>query len=102
MVNDLSAEAFRTLRRDRRYEAIVSAGANYQYIMMNCERPPLDDVRVRRAIALAIDREEMIEALMLGLARPATGPPGPGVLGLPSPHPPPAPPPWISRGPAGF
>ena len=73
VVNDLAPEAFRSLARDRRYQAIVGDGSNYAYLMMNCAVAPLDDVRVRQAIAFAIDRQEMIDTLVMGLGRPATG-----------------------------
>lgn len=43
------------------------------YLMMHNEDPLLSDVRVRRAIAHAIDREGIIEAKLGGRAVPATG-----------------------------
>jgi len=42
------------------------------YILVNTKKPPLDDVRVRKAIALAINREELTIALH-NLVRPAYG-----------------------------
>jgi len=73
LVNDLAPELFRSLARDRRYQAVVSHGSNYAYLMLNCQSPRLRDVRVRQAIALAIDRKEMRRKLIMGLAREATG-----------------------------
>lgn len=45
----------------------------YSYLMFNTRVAPLDDVRVRQAIALAIDREEIIEYKFRGLAQLASG-----------------------------
>ena len=55
------------------------------------EQPPLDDPRVRRALALTVDRELMAGAVLRGFATPATGglvPPGmPGhVAGIGLPY----------------
>jgi peptide/nickel transport system substrate-binding protein len=46
-------------------------------INMGSDEPPLDDVRVRRAIALSIDREELVALALLGAGAP-TGPFPPG------------------------
>jgi peptide/nickel transport system substrate-binding protein len=43
------------------------------YLMMNNEHPILSDVRVRRAIAYAIDREAIIDAKFHGRARLSSG-----------------------------
>ncbi|WP_116996993.1 ABC transporter substrate-binding protein [Desertimonas flava] len=44
------------------------AGSDYHYFALNQTRPPFDDVRVRQAIATAIDREEITEAATFGAA----------------------------------
>ena len=48
-------------------------GSLLTYMMFNNEDPILDDVRVRRAIAFALDRERVIEAKFSGRAVLATG-----------------------------
>jgi ABC-type oligopeptide transport system substrate-binding subunit/DNA-binding SARP family transcriptional activator len=61
-----------------------------RYVGFNVSRPPFDDRRVRRALALATDRERLADVVLRGYHAPATGgfiPPGmpghsPGI-GLP-------------------
>ncbi len=48
-------------------------GAILTYLMMNNDHPVLGDVRVRRAIALAVDRETIVAAKFDGRAKLATG-----------------------------
>src|SRR5690606_8363240 len=56
-----------------RVEVERGPGALLTYLMMNNRDPLLEDVRVRRAIAHAIDRERVIEAKLGGRAILATG-----------------------------
>ncbi|SDK09869.1 4-phytase / acid phosphatase/peptide/nickel transport system substrate-binding protein [Nonomuraea maritima] len=42
--------------------------------LLNTAAPPLDDVRVRRALAHALDRDTIIKTLRGGLTEPADGP----------------------------
>ena len=48
------------------------------WLAFNTKKPPLDDVRVRQAIAYAVDRNFIINALHRGMSKPATGPIAPG------------------------
>ncbi len=43
------------------------------YYMFNIDRPPVDDVRVRRALAMSIDRRKLIDQLLHGSATPSPG-----------------------------
>lgn len=49
----------------------------YSFIVWNTRRAPFGDTRVRRALTMGIDREEILRALLEGYGRPATGPFGP-------------------------
>ncbi len=48
------------------------------YYRFNMDRPPLDNIKVRKALAMAIDKEQIVENITRGGQIPATGytPPG--------------------------
>lgn len=50
----------------------------YTFLGFNLKDPRFADRRVRRALAHAIDKQELIEAVLLGLGREANGPIRPG------------------------
>ena len=57
------------------------------YVGLNTEHPPLDDVRVRRALNLAVDVERLVAVLERGQATPAAGAVPPPLAGY-RPRPP--------------
>lgn len=61
-------------RKDPDYHLVLNSEGNYVYIAYNQRRPPFDDIRVRRALGMAIDVENLIQYVMYGQARRATGP----------------------------
>jgi peptide/nickel transport system substrate-binding protein len=72
-------------RRQTEYPAFQKAFHRYRYVAnsyaylgFNLRDPRFQDRRVRQAIAHAIDKEEIIEGVLLGLGRPAVGPYKPG------------------------
>jgi peptide/nickel transport system substrate-binding protein len=56
----------------RGLEVMTTPGSTFQYLGFNLQAAPLGDPRVRRAIALAIDRDAIIAHLLKGYARPAS------------------------------
>ena len=50
-------------------------------LVFNTRRPPFDDPQVRRAAALAIDRQEIVDGYLFGFASVADGPVPPGLPG---------------------
>ena len=53
-------------------------GNSYTYLGFNLKRKPFDDVRVRQAINYAIDKQEVIDGVLLGLGEPVASPYKPG------------------------
>ncbi|MGE4291324.1 MAG: peptide-binding protein [Desulfovibrio sp.] len=52
--------------------------SGYTYMAYNLEHPIFSDRRVRRALAHAIDKQEIVKGVLLGLGQPTTGPFQPG------------------------
>ena len=70
-INSLVADTVVALQRDRNLTVMQSPGTIYAYLAMNLRDPTLKDVRVRRAIAYAIDVQPIIHYLLRDEARPA-------------------------------
>ncbi len=51
---------------------------SYTYLGFNLKRAPFDDIRVRQALAYAIDRQELVEGVLLGLGEIIASPYKPG------------------------
>lgn len=53
-------------------DLVTSSGSCSWFILLNHARPPLDDPKVRLALAKSIDREAYAQEIMTGLGVPAT------------------------------
>ncbi|TSB44653.1 glutathione ABC transporter substrate-binding protein [Alkalicoccobacillus porphyridii] len=62
-------------------ELLETESLNISYIGFNTQAEPFDDVRVRRAISMAINSEDIVNNLFNGYGIPAEGPMAPGVIG---------------------
>jgi ABC-type transport system substrate-binding protein len=71
------------LAKDKGYSVYTGAGRTGQlaYVGFTAKIPPLNDVRVRRAIGYAIDRDAMVDIGFNGLVKSSTCPVAPGLLG---------------------
>ena len=58
------------LRQDPRFSVQTGSTAGKGILALNHRRKPLDDVRVRRALAAGIDRQAFIDGVLDGLAKP--------------------------------
>ncbi|WP_459717246.1 ABC transporter substrate-binding protein [Paraburkholderia sp. 2C] len=66
--------ALPAIRQDNRLVLQAQAGLNIGYLAMNTEKPPFNNVLVRRAVAHALNRQAYIDAVFLGNAKPAINP----------------------------
>lgn len=55
------------------------AGLNSYYLGLNCTRPPFSDLRVRKAVNMAIDRQRILSTLFEKRGLLASGPIPPGI-----------------------
>ena len=67
----LSPDAVKRLEQDPNLQVKTFNGSNVFLLTINTSAPPLDNAKVRQAIAYAIDRETMIKTLLQGLGKAA-------------------------------
>jgi peptide/nickel transport system substrate-binding protein len=72
-MDSLPPDMVEALRGNDNVDTLQAPGTNYQYVAFNLKDPAFSDVRVRRAIAHAIDRAKIVEFLFRNQARLATG-----------------------------
>jgi peptide/nickel transport system substrate-binding protein len=70
-IDALPGDMVATFARQPQLQVERAPGTGYQYLAMNLRDPILQDVRVRQALAYAIDREPILHYLWRDLARPA-------------------------------
>ena len=63
-------QAVKQLQGDKRFTVAIGDTAGKGILAINNKRKPFDDVRVRRAVALAIDRAAFIDGVLEGLGKP--------------------------------
>ncbi len=63
------------LRQDNRFRIMpIAIPGQPLGLMLNTQRPPLEDVRVRQALLFATDRTTIVQTIFGGESPPATGP----------------------------
>jgi peptide/nickel transport system substrate-binding protein len=69
------------IERDKALKLITGPGLNVCYLAFNCERPPLTDRYLRRAIAAAINKRDLVDIVYRGAATVARNPLPPFIAG---------------------
>jgi peptide/nickel transport system substrate-binding protein len=69
MPTSLSPDAVKRLEEDPNLQVKAFPGSNVVLLTINTTSPPLDNVKVRQAIAYAIDRQSMIQNLLRGYGK---------------------------------
>jgi peptide/nickel transport system substrate-binding protein len=73
VLNDVAPDVAYQLEKDPHLQMVQSPGVDYQYMGVNLQDSMLKDVRVRQALAYAIDRQAIVDYLRRGLAGVSTG-----------------------------
>jgi len=76
--DEYEADNIRRAQKDPSLQVFTYVGSGATVSAFNTQVAPFDDVRVRQALVMALDRHLMSEALTNGLARPASNPYGDG------------------------
>jgi peptide/nickel transport system substrate-binding protein len=69
MPTSLSPDAVKRLEQDPNLRVQAFPGSNVVLLTLNTASPPLDNVKVRQAIAYGIDRQSLIQNLLLGFGK---------------------------------
>ena len=73
MIHDIAPKDVVTLREDPNVSADSFPSPVILYFGMNVEKPPTNELAVRKALAYTFDRQAIIDAVYYGLAEPAYG-----------------------------
>jgi peptide/nickel transport system substrate-binding protein len=76
--DEYDADNIMKAQKDPKLTVHTYFGSGAQVYAFNTKVAPFDDVRVRQALVMAIDRKKMSQAITNGLARPASNPYGDG------------------------
>ena len=71
MVDNVVFQDIENLKKAKGVEVQVRDGMNVCYLTLNNEKPPFDNPKVRKAVAMAIDRGRIVDRGYFGFAKPA-------------------------------
>lgn len=74
LVDHVPPDAVRRLEGSGRVRIAANGGRQFYYLQWNCANRLFAPAEIRRALSFAIDRERMVDTLLLGYGTPAAGP----------------------------
>jgi peptide/nickel transport system substrate-binding protein len=81
-INNVAPQFVGELRRDPKLSVFTAVGGNWRCMHFNMAKEPFTDPALRKAIAFAIDRKEIVEKVEFGEAIVAHGPISPPMGGF--------------------
>ncbi|MBU2359130.1 MAG: ABC transporter substrate-binding protein, partial [Alphaproteobacteria bacterium] len=81
-MNDCPMQLIEQVKKMPNLNVYGGVEGNYTYVGMNTQKPPFDDVNLRRAVAFAIDRDAVLKQAYFGLAKQAYTPISPPMSGF--------------------
>jgi peptide/nickel transport system substrate-binding protein len=74
LINSAAAQFVADLRKDPKLTALSAVGGNWRCLHFNLAKEPFNDQALRKAVAFAIDRKEILERVEFGEGIVAHGP----------------------------
>ena len=74
ILTDVARKDIKILKIDKKIDVKLTPGIQHEQIYMNTKMKPFNDIRVRRALAHAIDRQAIIDGVFKGYAMESVGP----------------------------
>ncbi|HSB41122.1 MAG TPA: ABC transporter substrate-binding protein [Methylomirabilota bacterium] len=81
-INNVSPQFVADLRKDPKLNVFTAVGGNWRCLHMNLAKEPFSDKNLRKAVAFAIDRKEILERVEFGEGIVAHGPISPPMGGF--------------------
>jgi peptide/nickel transport system substrate-binding protein len=74
VADKVPAEQIEVLEKDENIKVLSESSVRQHMLVFNLKRPGLDDINVRKAINMAVNRDDLAEKVMSGSGIPAVGP----------------------------
>ena len=81
VTNQLSSSDVAQIESTEGLAMLQQGSVSLDYLGFNTQKEPFDDERVRQAITMAINKEQIVDGIANGYAIPAAGPLAPNVFG---------------------